>query len=108
MRSTKVPTKSRHSFSIKIINEDVLSGDDFSLASRDEVGSDGMDDKLDNKAAKAALRTGPTGAAAGGRRLCQCCLLAEAPRTYWDTPEALLVFYRAVQQAPAAQRWPGG
>jgi hypothetical protein len=48
-----------------------------------------MDNKLDNKAAGAALRTCPTGAAAGGRRLCRCCLLAETPRTYQDTPEAL-------------------
>jgi hypothetical protein len=67
-----------------------------------------MDDDLEDKAAGAALRTRLTGAAAGGRRPCRCCLLAETPRTYRDTPEALLVFYRAVQQAPAAQRWPGG
>jgi hypothetical protein len=51
-----------------------------------------MDNDLEDKAAEAALRTRPTGAAAGGRRPCRCCLLAETPRTYRDTPEALLVF----------------
>jgi hypothetical protein len=50
-----------------------------------------MDNELDNEAAGAALRTCPTGAVAGGRRLCWCCLLAEPPRTYQDTPEALPV-----------------
>jgi hypothetical protein len=52
--------------------------------------------------------TRPTGAAAGRRRLCRSCLLEEIPRTYHDTPEALPVYYRAVQRVPAAQRWPGG
>jgi hypothetical protein len=107
-RSTKVQTKSGHGFSVETVNKDVSSGDDFSLASRDEIASAGIDDTLDDEAAGAALRTLPTGAVAGGRRLCLCCLLAETPRTYWDTPEALPVFYRAVQRAPAAQRWPGG
>ncbi len=91
-RSTKVPTKSRHGFSVKTINKDISSGDNFSLVSGDEVASAGTDDKLDNKAARAALRTHPTGAVAGGRRLCRCCLLPETPRTYQDTPEALPVF----------------
>jgi hypothetical protein len=65
------------------------SGDNFSVACGHEVGSAGTDDKLDNEAAGAALRTRPTGAAAGGRRLCRCCLLVETPRMYQDTPEAL-------------------
>jgi hypothetical protein len=78
-RSTKMPTKSRHGFSIETINKNVSSGDDFSLASRDEVASDGMDNKLNDKVAGAALGTGLTGAVAGGRRLCRCCLLAEPP-----------------------------
>ncbi len=108
MRSTKVPTKRGQSFSIETIGEDVSSEDNFSVASRDKVGSAGMDDNLDNKAAGAALRTHPNGAAAGGRRLHWCCLLSQTPRTYRDTPEALPVFYRPVQRAPAAQRWPGG
>jgi hypothetical protein len=61
----------------------------FSVACGHEVGSAGTDDKLNNKAAGVALRTRPTGAAAGGRRLCLCCLLAEIPRMYQDTLEAL-------------------
>ncbi len=69
--------------------EDVSSGDDFSNACRHEVGSAGTDDKLDNEAVGAALRTRPTGAAAGRRRLRRCCLQAETPRMYQDTPEAL-------------------
>ncbi len=108
MGSTKVPTKSRPGFSVETVNKEVSSRDNFPLASRDEVASAGTDDKLNNKAAGAALRTRPTGAVDGGRRLCRCCLLAETPRTYRDTPEALPVFYRAVQQVPAAQRRPGG
>jgi hypothetical protein len=36
-RSTKVPTKSGHGFSIKTINKDVLSGDKFSRASGDKA-----------------------------------------------------------------------
>jgi hypothetical protein len=106
--ATKVPTKSGHGFSVETVNKDVSSGDDFSLASGDEVVSADTDDKLDDKAAGAALRTCLNGAGAGGRRLCRCCLLAETSRTYQDMPEALPVFYRAVKQAPAAQRWPGG
>ncbi len=107
MRSTKVPTKRRHSFSVKTVDEDISSEDKFSIASRDKVGSAGTDADLDNKAAGAALRTRPNGAAAWGRRLCRCCVLSETPRTYRDTPEVLLFFYQAVQQAPAAQRCPG-
>jgi hypothetical protein len=52
--------------------------------------------------------TRPTGAAAGERRLCRSCLLEEIPRTYQDTPKALPVYYRVVQQVPAAQHRPGG
>jgi hypothetical protein len=106
--ATKVPTKSGHGFSVKTFDKDVSSGEDFYFASRDKVTSAGTDDKLNNKTVGAALRTRQTGAAAGGRRLCRCCLLAETPRTYRDTPEALPVFYQAVQRAPEAQRWPGG
>jgi hypothetical protein len=32
MRSTKVPTRSGHSFSVETVNKDVSSGDDFSVA----------------------------------------------------------------------------
>jgi hypothetical protein len=108
MRSTKVPTKRGHGFSVETIGEDISSNDNFSVASRDKVGSAGTDDNLDDKAAGAALRTHPNGAAAGGRRLGRCCLLSETPRTYQDMPEALPGFYQPVQRAPAAQRWPGG
>jgi hypothetical protein len=65
------------------------AGTIFPIACGHEVGSAGTDDKLDNEAVGAALRTRPTGAAAGGRRLCRCCLLAETPRMYQDMPEAL-------------------
>ena len=36
-RSTKVPTKNGYSFSVVTVNEDVSSGDDFSLASGDKA-----------------------------------------------------------------------
>jgi hypothetical protein len=36
-RSTKVPTKSGHGFSVETINKDVSSGDNFSLASGEEA-----------------------------------------------------------------------
>ncbi len=108
MKSTKVPTKRGHSFSVKTVNEDVSREDKFSVASGDKVGSAGMDANLDDEAAGAALRTRPNGAAAWGRRLCRCCVLSETPRTYRDMPEALPVFYRVVQQVPAAQHHPGG
>jgi hypothetical protein len=65
MKSTKVPTKSGHSFSIMTVNKDISSGDKFSLVREDEVASIGTDDKLDGKAAGAALRTHPGAAAAG-------------------------------------------
>jgi hypothetical protein len=107
-RSTKVPTKSKHGFSLETVNEEVSSRDNVSLAGGDKVASTGTDNKLNDKVAGGALRTHPTGAAAGGRRLCRCYLLAEIPRTYWNTPEALPVFYRVVQRAPAAQHRPGG
>jgi hypothetical protein len=92
MRSTKVPTKRGHSFSVKIVNEDVSREKKISVASRDKVGSAGMDANLEDEAAGAALRTGPNGAAAWGRRLCRCCVLSETPRTYRDTPEVLPFF----------------
>ncbi len=97
MRSTKVPTKRGHSFSVKTVNKDVSREEKFSVASGDKVGSAGTDADLNDEAAGAALRTGPHGAAAWGRRLCWCCVLAETPRTYRDMPEVLPVFYRAVQ-----------
>jgi hypothetical protein len=97
MRSTKVPTKRGHSFSVKPVNKDVSKEDKFSVASGDKVGSAGTDANFDNKVAGAAPRTRPNGAAAWGRRLCRCCMLSETPRTYRDTLEALPVFYRAVQ-----------
>jgi hypothetical protein len=108
MRSTKVPTKRGHSFSVKTINNDVSREEKFSVASGDKVESAGTDADLDDEAAGAALRTGPNGAAAWGRRLCRCCVLSETPRTYWDTLEVLPVFYRVVQRAPAVQCHPGG
>jgi hypothetical protein len=108
MRSTKVPTKCGHSFFVKTVDEDVSREDKFSIARGDKVGSAGTDANFDNEAAGAALRTRSNRAAAWGRRLCWCCVLSETPRTYQDTPEALPVFYRAVQRAPAAQRHPGG
>ncbi len=108
MRSTKVPTKRGHSFSVKTVNKDVSREEKFSVASGDKVGSAGTDTNLYDEAAGAALRTGPNGAAAWGRRLCRCCVLSETPRTYRDTPEVLPVFYRAVQRAPAVQCHPGG
>jgi hypothetical protein len=108
MRPTKVHTKSGHSFSIKTIDKDVSSGDKFSSASGDKVGSAGTDANLNNEAAGPALRTCPNRAAAGGRRLCWCCLLSETLRMYRDTPEVLPVFYRVVQQAQAVQHQPGG
>ncbi len=43
-RSPKVPTKSGHGFSGKTVDKDVLSGDDFSLASGDKVVSVSTDD----------------------------------------------------------------
>jgi hypothetical protein len=64
MRSTKVPTKRGHSFFVKTVNKDVSRNEKFSVASEDKVGSAGTDADLDNKAAGAALRTGPNGAAA--------------------------------------------
>ncbi len=97
MRSTKVPTKRRHGFSVKTIGEDVSSEDNFSVASRDKVRSAGTDDDLDDKAVGAALRTHLNGAASGGRRLRWCCLLSETPRTYRYMLEALPVFYWHVQ-----------
>jgi hypothetical protein len=96
MRSTKVPTKRGHSFSVKTVNKDSRE-EKISVASGDKVGSAGTDADLDNEAAGAALRTGPNGAAAWGRRLCRCCVLSENPRTYQDTLEVLPVSYRAVQ-----------
>ncbi len=108
MRSTKVPTKGEHSFLVKTVNNDVSRENKFSVASKDKVRSAGTDANLDDEVAGAALRTRPNGAAAWGRRLCRCCVLSETPRTYRDTPEALPVFYRAVQLASAAQRHPGG
>jgi hypothetical protein len=53
-RSTKVPTKSGHGFSVETVDKDISSGDNFSLASGDKVASAGMDNKLNNKAAGAA------------------------------------------------------
>ncbi len=60
-RSTKVPTKSGHGFSVETVNKDISSRDKFSLASK--VASIGTDDKLDSEATGAALRT-PRGPAA--------------------------------------------
>jgi hypothetical protein len=64
MRSTKVPTKRGHGFSVKTVNEDVSSKDKFSVARGDKVGSAGTDADLDDEAAGAALRTRPNGVAA--------------------------------------------
>jgi hypothetical protein len=50
-RSTKVPTTSKHGFSLETINEDVSSGDNVSLAGRDKVASAGTDNKLNDEAA---------------------------------------------------------
>jgi hypothetical protein len=38
MRSTKMPTKSGHGFSIKTVNENISSGDDFSVAMERRLG----------------------------------------------------------------------
>ncbi len=64
MKSTKVPTKSRHGFFVMTVNKGISSGDEFSLAREDEVVSIGTDDELDGKVAGAALRTHQGAAAA--------------------------------------------
>jgi hypothetical protein len=80
MRSTKVPTKSNSASQSRPNNKDVSSGDDVSLAGRDEVVSTGTDNKLDDEAAGATLMTRLTGAAAEGRRLCRSLFVGRNPQ----------------------------